>query len=529
LSGTEGFDWHEAIEVLRRRWAIVVACVGLVGTAALVWTVETRPAPLYRSSAQVLLELRATNSPFKSSGGVEDPRRAMPTEIARIGSSDVRALVDESVAASASVSAEAVGDSDIIGVQAVSRDAADAAAAANAFADAYVEHRRQRALDAYDVAAGALRGQLDELDGRLATVDAEVAELDEAAAEDEPSAAEAAERAQLDDERASIVKLRDFVEQKLVQYQVDATAETGGARVLAPAGVPSGPFNLVSLPRRGLLGAVAGGVLGLVLLVVLEYLGDRVRTPAQVAVVADVPVLGVVRGRGSDDLDEAYRHVRAAASARAPAGLRRVVVTSVDEDSDDDRTALHLSLAFARSGRRVVLVSTRFADPDDLEPGDDDHGLVAFAGGRQPLGGLLLVYPGEPNLAAVRPGSLPETTEPADFLATREVDTAFAALAAESDLLVIACPAVLDSAVAVTVARLADAVLLDVRLGRTRRADVRRTLDALALVDAPVLGIVVHDRATPSRHHDLDRASEPVAEAVGAVGPAPRTERVTVP
>lgn len=515
-------NWAESVEIVRRRWIVVVAAIVAFGWFALLWAEVQRPDPLYRASAQVLLELRATNSPFKSSGGIEDPRRAMSTEIARLSSEEVRSLVAARLPNAAGVSAASVGETDIFAINAVSDDPELAAATANAYAEAYVEARRQRLLDAYEVAMSALEERLQGFDEQLAEYSAELAD----------DSIEPFRESELEALRASVQRQRDVIEQKLVQYQVDSEAETGGSRVFSPAFTPTARFNTTNPARAGAVGAFAGAVVGLALLVLLERRGDQLRNPRQVAALAGLPmvVIGSAshkrRARARQRVEagdvEPYRRLRAFLIARGGA-TGTVLVTSPASVEDTATTAFQLAQGFARSGRDVVLVSAVFGD----SPLAEAVGPLAATGlgnvltGDASLASVLVAHPEMPNLAIAPAGDLSPGIDAADLVASARMDLALTEATDHFDVVILECPSVLDSSIGTTLAHKADEALVVVRLGGTRRRELRAALDDLGAVGATRPSLVViaddgpHWHADPAGPRSWRRAAEPVRPVGG--------------
>jgi receptor protein-tyrosine kinase len=88
-------------------------------------------------------------------------------------------------------------------------------------------------------------------------------------------------------------------------------------------------------------------------------------------------------------------------------------------------------------------------------------------------------------------GQLPPN--PAELLNGTRIKEVFAALRQHFDLVLIDSPPVLPDTDAVLLASLADATLLVVAAGRTRRGDLRRSADKLAQVNARVIGLVLNE------------------------------------
>jgi Mrp family chromosome partitioning ATPase len=169
----------------------------------------------------------------------------------------------------------------------------------------------------------------------------------------------------------------------------------------------------------------------------------------------------------------------------------------------------------------VVVVSTDFGGGGlhDLLELPDDFGLATVVA--EHVSAMTVVHSSldTPNLMVLQAGPLPGGTEAADLLAMPESDGIFGELSAAADLVIVVSPPVLGSAVAATVAKRANAVVLVVRAGLTRRADLRAALEAFAKVGAPIVGVVFHER----RSRRTERGSRDVL-AVGWAHPPERTK-----
>src|SRR5205807_1896379 len=122
---------------------------------------------------------------------------------------------------------------------------------------------------------------------------------------------------------------------------------------------------------------------GVALAVALEYLGDAVRGPRDVLMVAGVAPLARIRRarnrrwwgsrRGGalvmvqqarTPTAEAFRSLRAALQLAAPAGtLRSLVVSSAGPGDGKSFVASNLAIALAQAGKRVLLVDADLRRP----------------------------------------------------------------------------------------------------------------------------------------------------------------------
>ena len=266
---------------------------------------------------------------------------------------------------------------------------------------------------------------------------------------------------------------------------------------------------------RIVLNTILAGILGVLLAIgaafLLEHLDDRVKSAEQVEQVTGLPTLGMVMrmpGAGSREpfyrmatllyprspAAEAFRTLRTNiefASLDKP--FRTVVVTSSAPGEGKTVVASNLAVAIAQSGRRTILV-----DADLRRPGV--HGMFSLTN----VPGLTDMVRSddvqladvartteEANLSVVTAGTIP--ANPAELLGSRRMAVILDRLREAADVVIFdTAPvgAVTDAAI---LAAKADATLFVVQPLRTTERVVRRGREALAKVNARVIGAVLNN------------------------------------
>ena len=190
---------------------------------------------------------------------------------------------------------------------------------------------------------------------------------------------------------------------------------------------------------------------------------------------------------GAEAIRSLRTSIRFAAASRP---MRVLQVTSAIESEGKSLTAANLAAAFATEEHRVVVVDCDLRRPqvhtmfgEDLTPGLTDvlAGVTTPGTAVRAEGGLLSV---------ITAGTLPPN--PAELLATSHLEALIRSLAESFDLVVLDCSPVLPATDALVVSRLADATILVANSRRTTRNALRRTLEQLHHVGAPVLGVVLN-------------------------------------
>lgn len=285
---------------------------------------------------------------------------------------------------------------------------------------------------------------------------------------------------------------------------VDQLDNAGRPAQVIAVDVVSGPTASTApvgpdLKRYLALGLLAGLVLGALLAVLRDLLDVTVRSSATAVEAVGAPTLAVVdEDRDDRGRAESVRQLRTnlgflRAAGRPTSGAEVVVVTSALGGEGKTTTALDLARSFAEAGERVLLVEADLRRPTlgpalRLEP---SPGLSeVLAGQAEPASALRPGGPGRPDVLPA--GTVPPN--PAELLGSERMTDLVATLRGRYDKVLLDAPPVLPVTDAVVCAAVADGVLLVVRWGRTRRADVTEAVGMLEQVHASVLGTVLNGR-----------------------------------
>ena len=471
-------DRWDLIAVARRRgWVVVLAALVVVLAALVGSTVQ---APVYQARARVLAEVpsvlsTATNGP--------SPASSTETEAEVVASEGVQTLVRQRLGETPPIEAVPVGDSHVMDVVAESSRRTQAAAVANAYAQAYVDHRRQQTADRLLTATREVGAKVDELSKQIDGLGTN------------------------DPRRSTLLSQLGVFRAQLDQLQVDAALIGGGPQVLVRAVDPDGPIR----PRTGRNVAVAGAAglaFGLLLVLLFERLDRSVRTRSDLARAAPgVRLLGVVpaavsRGGGDEVLvirtepnspaAEAYRSVRTQLRGLATERpLRTLLVTSPGPGEGRTTTVANLATALARAGQEVVALSCDLRSPrlHHFFGLPNQVGFTSVVLGEAPLSAALRKVPGEERLRLLPSGPIPPN--PSELLSSQRAAEVVAALAAQADWVVVDSPA-LTVADASVLAQQVDAVLLVVCAGSTTASQLSEAVTLLEPARGAVVGAVMH-------------------------------------
>jgi Mrp family chromosome partitioning ATPase len=445
----------------RRLWiAAVVAVVAGVGAAAL----ASAQAPVYAASAQV--GFGTTTLPAQASAALTPTmaRRVLHrAHVTTVSAGDLLDATTITVDASSGVAVVRVTDSR----RPRARQLADA------YAQMLVAARRQQIADGARRAKARLHRELVQADRRLKN-------------------ARGSHRLLMRTEHNTLARLWQGIDTR-------TTIAMDGVQVIGPAAAASAEDQ--HIVRAGILAAIAGGLVAIVLLVLTARPGrGRARSARELGRALRMPVLGTLGGTLSDAW-EGIGQVRARTAAAGLAQPAAIAVAGAGHEDSTSDTVVGLALAVARQGRRVTIVDLDVARPRlhrrlgaDGAPGAADvvagriridDGLITFDDQGIPVteapfaAGCVSLLP-----AGTLDGSL------WDMLSSPALRDVFRRLRRDSDLILVACPPASESDAVAAVADLADGLMVVARLGSLRWDDVPALRSALESIPMRKLGAV---------------------------------------
>jgi Mrp family chromosome partitioning ATPase/capsular polysaccharide biosynthesis protein len=516
---TDAVTLHDYLRVVRRRKWMVVQAALLLTLAAVAYSLHQQKR--YEASADVLLSaenLSATVPGTSVNGLSQDPERTTQTQaqVARVpevvqGALDQVSGTGLTVAdflANSSVSTSPT--SDILTFAVTNPDRALAKQLANAYAQSYSTYRQHLYTDSIERA--------------IADVDQRLQRLDRTGASLQNSrrtgvgvlTAYGALYASLVDRQQTLQSM-----QALQPSVASVLRQADGAVLAQPKTV-----------RNGALGLVVGLVLGLGLAFLREALETRVRTTAEVSArLGGLPLLGrlprppkglqrseklVMLEDPASSQAEAFRMLRANLDFMTlDRDARTIMITSALEQEGKSTTVANLAVAFARAGKRVVLVDLDLRRPVlarffDLE----GPGLTQVALGQVPLEEALtrivITDPPSPKRRlALRRGadrncnvtrellgelevlpSGPIPPDPGEFVSSPALGKILGALRERAEIIFVDAPGALDVGDVVALASRVDGIVVVARSKVLRRRTLTELDRLLTMVRAPALGFV---------------------------------------
>src|SRR5512139_505748 len=280
--------------------------------------------------------------------------------------------------------------------------------------------------------------------------------------------------------------------QRLKEVGVAGGVGINNISVVDKAEVPTTPHT--PNPRRNLLIAIFLGLFGGIGLAFLfEHLDDTVKASEEMEQQLGLPVLGIIPHTRAEsgtklhqeNLDtrshfaEAYRSLRTALQFSTEDGMPRVLmVTSPSMGEGKSTTALSLAMQVAQMGKTVLLIDgdlrkaslhSNLALPNGL-------GLTNYlAGDAKPVD--ITQGTDVPNLFAITSGPLPPN--PAELVSSTKMVSLLSLATEKFDQVIIDGPPVLGLADAPLLGSIADATVLVVESGSTRRDFARGAINRL--------------------------------------------------
>lgn len=532
-------ELREYIGLLRRWWWLVFLLAAAGGAAAFLLTPEQ--PPIYAATTTVLLSQGSEGLPDVSA--VTAGQRLATTfgELMR-----TRGVLEQVITnlqldtnpdtLAERVQVDLVTNTNLLRLTVFDTDPQRAAAIANEIVEIFILQNVSLQASRYTASVQQVQAEIDQMqaqieDTRLMSYElqAEIEDLQNAikALNDQErlaplTGAQVSERDRLQTELAEKRVEQDRLTLQLSQYQARYQTLLQSYEEMRLLQTQSSDFMTVveeaisgervtSAPRKlvnALQGALAGIVLALVAVFVIEQLRISVKSSEEVERLTGLPTLGLIAeikgGTLADKLvtirqprspvAEAYRVLRTNIEfAVGETPIRTLVVTSTSPVEGKTTTAANLAISIAQFGRSVILVDTDLRRPTL-------HKLFEQANTRGVTTALLqeggsavvdhLATTAVDRLFLLPSGPLPPN--PADLLGSPRMAALVQSLSQHADVVIFDSPPLLAVADATLLARMCDAMLLVVLADATRADLLKRASEHILQSGINLLGVVLN-------------------------------------
>ncbi|MFT3888295.1 MAG: polysaccharide biosynthesis tyrosine autokinase [Arachnia sp.] len=269
------------------------------------------------------------------------------------------------------------------------------------------------------------------------------------------------------------------------------------------------PALFQSSPNKklnALAGVAAGGLAGILGVFLVGVLDRRIRDTEAMVELVQAPHLGTLRRRPNSDGQEAvvwqdstgvaaeeYRQLR---SALRYATMRRrplvIAVSSSVPGEGKTTVSTNLAAAIAETDQKVLLIDADLRKPRVAQYTQTagSVGLADVLVGAVALEDALQSTGPDNKVDILAGGSLPPN--PGELVASTHMADLVAEVRSSYDVVILDTAPVLAVADAFSLAQLADGLLLVVRAGITKKADLTRSLSSVEAAGVNVFGLVLN-------------------------------------
>lgn len=274
--------------------------------------------------------------------------------------------------------------------------------------------------------------------------------------------------------------------------------------IITPAEAPDAP-SAPNTRLNLLIGVLVGLILGVVGAILRTALDSRIAGEVDLRRVTDAPLLGgiafdqeavknplLTQAPPQSPRAESFRQLRTNLQfANVSGRAKTILVTSSLPGEGKSTTATNLAIALAQAGQTVCLIDADLRRPmlNEYLGLDRNAGLTTVLIGKNDVNELLHPW-GEDNLYVLTSGQIPPN--PSELLGSQEMQHLVRRLEQVFDVVVIDAPPLLPVTDAAVLAQHVGGVLLVAAVHRIKNNELEKSLKALDLVGANLLGVVLN-------------------------------------
>jgi capsular exopolysaccharide synthesis family protein len=294
--------------------------------------------------------------------------------------------------------------------------------------------------------------------------------------------------------------------ERLKEVGVAGGVDNNNISIIDPAKVPYKKYK-PKIKMNLLFGLLMGLLLGIAAIFLREFMDDSIKDTDELERMSDLPMLGAIpnlSSRSKDDIAqqlikepkskiaEAIRSLRTTLSFSTQDGAPKTLFfTSSEPGEGKTSTALNLATAYALAGNSVLIIDADLRSPSihKILKQDNRMGLTNFLVGDADLGNVAQST-SITGLTSITAGPLPP--DPVELLSGSRIKELLQTVATQYDHVIIDGPPVLGLADALILSNLAEATILTVHAGKTRKGPVTTSLKRLRQAKAHIIGTVMN-------------------------------------
>lgn len=324
------------------------------------------------------------------------------------------------------------------------------------------------------------------------------------------------EYSQRKDRAENLKKLYNTVLMRSSEMDLSSLYKGDTIQVLEKAQVPAGPVS-PKLPLNLAVGLLIGIALGSAAIVLIDALDTTIKSDADVANFSDKPLLALlpqidgsalksleVIGESAADtitftapkssFAEGIRTLRTNLMFMAPDNPPRLLlVTSPGPGEGKTMSSVNMAIAMAQSGQKTLIVDADMRRPrlhKALGIDDKDRGLSSIILGQLELDEV--VQPSRiENLSVLTCGQIPPN--PSELLHSDRFANLIEEVGDKYDRVIFDSPPLGAVSDALVLSHSVDGVLLILSFGNTQKEMLRRSVDQLSSIGAPLMGFVLNE------------------------------------
>ena len=284
--------------------------------------------------------------------------------------------------------------------------------------------------------------------------------------------------------------------------------------IVDPAIKPNRPFSPNSQIYLG-IGTLFGAGFGVCLAFLLFLFDNTVKTPEDIKEKLRLPVIGVipkVKMLEADEnvisqlqdprasLTEAYFSARTTLEYASDTGLpNSILVTSTQPGEGKSSSSLALAYAFAKIGRRVLIIDADMRKPSFVADGDLSVGLSGLLTKNEKLMDNVILSD-QHSLSLLPSGVIPPN--PAELLSSPKLKDLINEASKLFDLVVVDSPPILNFTDGPVLGSVCDATIIVCKSGKIGFPSIQRTIERLRENRSNILGILLtHFDAKKSQYN----------------------------